>query len=105
MAKWIAAEKKAKAGLRHAVVCPNVTGSTKERRAQSSGLVLVRSPLLTSHKWSEFVSSGHLNCRCHCAFLWYSLCFVLHRFRLYAFVEAAAFRSIVLRYACTFNML
>ena len=34
MAKWIAAEK-AKAGLRHAVVCPNVTGRTKERIAQS----------------------------------------------------------------------
>ena len=34
MAKWIAAEK-AKAGLRHAVVCPNVTGRTKERITQS----------------------------------------------------------------------
>ena len=34
MAKWIAAEK-TKAGLRHAVVCPNVTGRTKERIAQS----------------------------------------------------------------------
>ena len=35
MAKWIVAEK-AKAGLRHAaVVCPNVTGRTKERIAQS----------------------------------------------------------------------
>ena len=34
MAKWIAAEK-AKAGLRHAVVCPNVMGRTKERIAQS----------------------------------------------------------------------
>ena len=34
MAKWIAAEK-AKAGLRHAVVCPNVTGRTKKRIAQS----------------------------------------------------------------------
>ena len=34
MAKWIAAEK-AKAGLRHAVVCPNVTGRAKERIAQS----------------------------------------------------------------------
>ena len=32
MAKWIAAEKN-KAGLRHAVVCPNVTGRTKERIA------------------------------------------------------------------------
>ena len=34
MVNWIAAEK-AKAGLRHAVVCPNVTGRTKERIAQS----------------------------------------------------------------------
>ena len=34
MAKWIAAEK-ARAGLRHAVLCPNVTGRTKERTAQS----------------------------------------------------------------------
>ena len=34
MAKWIAAEK-TKAGLRHAVVCPNVTGRTKERIATS----------------------------------------------------------------------
>ena len=34
MAKYIAAEK-AGAGLRHAVVCPNVTGRTRERIAQS----------------------------------------------------------------------
>ena len=34
MAKLIFAEK-IKAGLRHAVVCPNVTGRTKERIAQS----------------------------------------------------------------------
>ena len=34
MAKWIVAEK-TKAGQRHAVVCPNVTGRTKERIAQS----------------------------------------------------------------------
>ena len=43
MAKiWISAEI-VRAGLRHAaVVCPNVTGRTKERIAQSkSGLVLV----------------------------------------------------------------
>ena len=33
MAKWIAAEK-VMAGLRHAAVCPNVTGRTKERIAQ-----------------------------------------------------------------------
>ena len=34
MVKWIVAEK-AKAGLRHAVVCPNVTGRAKEGIAQS----------------------------------------------------------------------
>ena len=34
MVKWIAAAK-AWAGLRHAVVCPNVTGRIKERIAQS----------------------------------------------------------------------
>ena len=34
MAKWIVA-KKAEAGLRHAVVCPNVTGRTKKRIAHS----------------------------------------------------------------------
>ena len=34
MAKWIAAEN-TKAGLRHPVVCPNVTGRTKKRIAQS----------------------------------------------------------------------
>ena len=34
MVKWIAADE-ARAGLRHAVVCPNVTGRTKERIAQS----------------------------------------------------------------------
>ena len=34
MAKWIAAEKP-RARLRHAVVCPNVTGRTKERITQS----------------------------------------------------------------------
>ena len=34
MAKWIVAEK-TKAGLRHAVVCPNVTGRTKKRMAKS----------------------------------------------------------------------
>ena len=43
MAKWIAA-KKARAGLRHVVICLDVTGRTKERVAKASVLVLVRSP-------------------------------------------------------------
>ena len=58
-------------------------------------------PLLTinRHKWRELVSSGRLVCRWHDVFLWCYVCFVLIPFRLYAFVEAAALRSIVLRYA------
>ena len=48
MAKWTAAEK-ARAGLRHAVVCPNVTGRTKERiaqskRARTGSLAIVNKP-------------------------------------------------------------
>ena len=35
MAKWIAAEK-TKAELRHAIVCPNVTGRTKKKRIAQS---------------------------------------------------------------------
>ena len=63
MAKWIAAEK-AKAGLRHAVVCPNMTGRTKERIAQSKrdragSLALVD---YYSHKWRELVSSRRMSC-------------------------------------------
>ena len=93
MAKWIVAEK-IKAGLRHAVVCPNVTGRAKERialskRTRAGSLALVD----YSHKWRELVPSGRLVCRCHDVFFRYYVCFVL---RLYAFVEAAALRSIVL---------
>ena len=45
MAKWITAEK-ARAGLRHAVVCPNVTGRTKDRivqnkRARAGSLAII----------------------------------------------------------------
>ena len=45
MVKWIAAED-ARAGVRHAVVCPNVTGRSKERIAQSvaGSFALVDSP-------------------------------------------------------------
>ena len=45
MAKWVVAEK-AKVELGHAVVCPNVTGRTKEsivqsKRARTGSLALV----------------------------------------------------------------
>ena len=85
---------------------PKRDGRTKERIStacsrmpKASRLVLVRSPLLTSHKWRELVSSGRLVCRCHDIFLWCYVCFVLLRFRLYAFFKIAALRLIVLRYA------
>ena len=89
MAKWIAAEK-ARTGLRHAFVCPNVTGRTNERITQSRR---------TSAGSLALVSSGRLVCKCHDVFLWCYPCFVLLHFCLYAFVGAATLRSIVLRYA------
>ena len=64
MAKWIAAEE-ATAGLRHAVVCSNVTGRTKERIAQSKRVRAGSLAHLTSHKWRELLSTMHLICKCH----------------------------------------
>ena len=61
MAKWIAAEK-ARDELRHAVVCPNVTGRTKERIAQSKQARAGSLAMLISHKWRELVSSGRVSC-------------------------------------------
>ena len=62
MAKWNGAEK-ARVGLRHAVVCPNVTGRTKERIAQSkrarAGSLAIQ---LINNKWRELVSSGLMCC-------------------------------------------
>ena len=74
-------------------------GEDSPKQAGSCWFALVRSPLLTSHKWRELVPSGRLVCRCYDVFLWCYVCFVLLRFRFYAFVEAAALRSIALRYA------
>ena len=76
MAKWMVAEK-AKAGLRHAVVCPNVMGRTKKRIAQSKRACAGSLALFTSHKWRELISSGRLVCRCHGVFLW---CYVFFCF-------------------------
>ena len=77
MAKWIA-EEKARAGLRHAVVCPNVTGRTNERiaqskRARAGSLAIIVDQI--SHKWRELVSSGRFVCSCHVVgFLWCYVC-------------------------------
>ena len=50
---------------------PERDGKNQEDKIEQSksGLVLVRSPMLTSHKWREHVSSGRLVCRrCHGVF-------------------------------------
>ena len=71
MDRWL--QKKPKAELRHAVVCPNVTERTNERiaqskRARTGSLALVD---YYRHKWREPVPSGRLVCRCHDVFLWF----------------------------------
>ena len=59
--------------------------------------MLVRSILLTSHKWRELVFFGRLVCKCHTSFsgvTFVLFCFPLLFFCLYyAFVGAAALRS------------
>ena len=97
MAKWIAAEK-VRAGLRHAVVCLNVTERTKARIAQSkcarraSSLANVDQPQVTR------------TCilRADAVLLFSGVTFVSFLFRSlpFAFIEAEALRSIVLLYAC-----
>ena len=49
---------------------PERDGKNREEDSpnKASGLVLVRSPLLTSHKWRELVSSERLVCRYHGVF-------------------------------------
>ena len=70
MAKWIAAERKP--GLDYGMQLYARTSREGPRRGQpkASGLVLVRSPLLTSHKWRDFVSSRRLVCRRRDVLLW-----------------------------------
>ena len=103
MVKWIAAEK-ARTGLRHAVVCPNVTGRTKERitqskRARVGSLAIVDEPevVRTCIPRAFFVCLP----MSYCLFWRYTLflSFVLFRFRLLACFESAALQPIVLRYA------
>ena len=53
MATWIAAEK-VRAELRHATVCPNVAGRTKERiaqskRARAGSLAIVHQPQVSAN--------------------------------------------------------
>ena len=84
-----------RAGLRHAVVCPNVTGRTKERiaqckRARAGCLALVDKPPVARTCILRVLMTF---------FFGVTFVFVLLRLRLYIFVEAVALRSIVLRFA------
>ena len=98
MAKWIAAEK-ARAGLRHTFVCPNVTGRTKERIAQrkraraGSHAIIVD---YNSYKWRELVSSRRMSC---CLSLVLRLfCFVSLPLSASCFVSVSSFFSFLWRY-------
>ena len=99
MAKWIAAEE-ARVGLRHAVVCPNVTGRTNGRiaqskRARAGSLALVDKPPVAR---TCILRAFGLQIPWR-LFLVPPFVLFLLLFRLYASVKAAALRSIVLRYA------
>ena len=56
MTKWIAAER-ARAALRHAAICPNVTGRTKESVAQSKRAHTGLLATVDYPQWRELVSS------------------------------------------------
>ena len=88
MAKRITAAK-SRAELRHAVVCPNVTGRTKERKAQSKR---ARAGSFAIGDLPQVARICIL--RAHVVVLF---CFV---FVFFASIEAAALHSTVLRYAC-----
>ena len=79
-AKWIAT-KKVGAGLRHAVVCPNVTGRTKERIAQSKR---AHAGLFALVNWRELVSSGHFLFCCRCYIPFSGVTFASFRCRIFA---------------------
>ena len=66
MAKWIAVEK-ARAGLRHAVVCSIVTGRTKNRIAQSkpvrAGTLAIVDYLQVAKTCTLWVFGLQMSCR------------------------------------------
>ena len=97
MVEWIAAEK-VKAGLLHAVVCPNITGRTKEGIARSNHVRVCLFAIVDN--FPQVARSCILRSvrRFHVVVLWRYVCFVLFRFRLIAFIQAATLRSIVHRY-------
>ena len=105
MAKLIAAEK-VRAGPRHAVVCPNVTGRAKDRIAQikrvrAGSFAMFDYPLVVR---TCILRVFGLQMSCCVSLVLRLICFLFSfRFHvcLYALIETAAVRSIILRHACT----
>ena len=93
MAEWITAEK-AKAGLWHSVVCPNVTGRTKERIAQGK-----RARAVATCGANLYPLGG-----CRLVFLGCYVCFNLFHFRFFLFSlkkpRPFVQSFFVLQYAC-----
>ena len=68
--------EKARAGLRYAVVCPNVTGRAKERIAQSKRACAGSLAIVDSSQVARTcILRAFSVCRCHAAFLWRYVCF------------------------------
>ena len=102
VAKWIA-EEEVEAGLRYAVECPNVTRRIKERiarskRARTGSVVLADYP----HRALTCVLRAMFGLQMPCCLSLALRLFALFLFRIFSFIEAAAFRSIVLRYTCRY---
>ena len=70
--------EKVKAGLRHAVVCPNVTGRTKDRTAQSKRVCVGSLEIVDKPMWRKLIYSGRFaDVRCLLlALRFFLFCFV-----------------------------
>ena len=98
MAKWIAAAK-ARAGLRRAVIYPNVTGKTKERIAQSKRTRAVLIAIVDYPQVAQTCIPRAFGLQMSCRLSLVSCLFRLFFVFILSFNEAAALHSIILRYA------
>ena len=69
----------------------------QSKRARAGSLVKVDWPQQVAR---TCILRKFLVCKCRVVFLWRYVCLVLFRFRIFAVIEAAALRPIVLQYAC-----
>ena len=100
MEKEVAADK-VSAGLRYAVVCPNITGRIKGRnpqskRARAGLLVIVDQPQVARTCILRAFFGLKMSCCLSLALI--TFFFILFRLRLFTFIEVAALSSIIFRY-------